>query len=313
MFKPITSGLMTGLFLISAPAFAHQAPPAENVKVYYESHDLGAGIYMLRAHHTQKGIKTSTGSNVAISTGADGTLVIDSQFSRNAAGLLGAIQAVSDGKITYLVNTHFHGDHSGGNDRFRDKGVMIIAHDNARQRMEDASLKRKRFPVTEKGLPILTFSDELSFHRNGHNIRAIYLKPGHTDGDIAIHIKSQNVIHTGDAFFSKRYPYIDIASGGSFAGYFDNLKTMHDLCDADTKIIPGHGPLMSCDSLLEVRETLQGAHSRIVEKLKTSESLDALIAEKPLADISADYGQWGITEEKFIRMIYNEEASKTSP
>ena len=313
MLKPIMTGLASSLFLISTPAGAHQAPPAEKVKVYYESDDLGAGIYMLRAHHTQKGIRTSTGSNVVISTGPDGTLVVDSQFSRNADGLLQAIRGLSDNKITYLLNTHFHGDHSGGNDKFRDEGALIIAHDNARARMKDASETRKKFPVSEKGLPLLTFNDTMTFRRNSHNIRAIHLKPGHTDGDIAIHIKSQNVIHTGDAFFSKRYPYIDIASGGSFAGYFDNLKVMHDLCDKDTKIIPGHGPLMPCDSLLEVRETLQGAHRRITQKLKTSESLDALIAEKPLADISAEYGLWGITEEKFIRLIHQDETRKASP
>lgn len=288
------------------PSFAHEHAKPVKASVYYEPHNLGVGIYMLQAHHFDKKNKKSTGSNVAVSIGTDGTLVVDSQFSKNVDSLLNAIRELSDQPIGFLVNTHFHADHSGGNDKFSDTGAKIIAHNYARKRMLEAAKTRKNFPVSSKGLPIVTFSKTMTFHWNDHSIQAVHLQAGHTDGDVIIKFTDANVIHTGDAFFSRRYPYIDVDAGGQFLGYLDNLQVIHDMADDETRIIPGHGPVMHRKDLLEVKADLTIVHERILTAIRNGQSFESTLAQSPLSDFNSIYGQWGITEEKVIHAIYKE-------
>ncbi len=195
-------------------------------------------IYMLKG----------SGGNIGVMIGKDGTLMIDDQFAPLSNKINGAIKTLDPGEIRFLINTHLHGDHSGGNENFKRMGVTVVAHDMVRERMS----KEKTNPATKEvtpprdkdALPVITFANKLNFHLNDEDIELIHLDPGHTDGDVIVHFRKANVYHMGDMFVTYGYPYIDYSSGGSVNGFITALDKFLGMMDDNTKIIPGHGELV---------------------------------------------------------------------
>ena len=173
------------------------------------------------------------GGNIGVSVGEDGVFVIDDQFAQLTSKILDAIKKLSDKPIQYVVNTHYHGDHTGGNANMEKAGAKIIAHDNVYKRLSEGN--------ATDGLPVITFNDKLSVHMNGERVLVFHTDNAHTDGDAMLYFTESNVLHTGDNYFHKRYPYIDVNSGGSIDGYINAVKRALMVIDENTKIIPGHG------------------------------------------------------------------------
>jgi glyoxylase-like metal-dependent hydrolase (beta-lactamase superfamily II) len=185
------------------------------------------------------------GGNIGVSTGSDGMFLIDDQYANMTDKVAEALAEISPGSPKFVLNTHWHGDHTGGNENLAAKGSVIVAHDRVRERMSSENFSeffKKTTPPSPAGaLPVVTFNDSLSLHVNGDELRGIHVQAAHTDGDVFIHFRKANVIHTGDLVFAGMYPFIDIDSGGSVAGVIAAVDRMLALADDGTRVIPGHG------------------------------------------------------------------------
>ncbi len=238
-----------------------------------------------------------SGGNIGVSVGPDGILIVDDQFAPLAAKIEAVLKKLDTGDLKFVLNTHWHGDHTGGNVHFG-KRASIVAHTNVRKRLAGSDGK-----MTD-GLPVITFDDSLSVHFNGEEIKVIHLPPGHTDGDSVIHFTSANVVHMGDQFFAGKFPFIDLGSGGNVAGYARNVSEMLKKIPPDAKIIPGHGPLATIDDLRKSHEML-GETIRIVQK--------AIDAGKTVEQVKADglpekWKDWGtgfINTSRWLEITYN--------
>ncbi|MFT5505962.1 MAG: cyclase, partial [Gammaproteobacteria bacterium] len=208
------------------------------------------------------------GGNIGLFVGDDGSFVIDDQFAPLTGKILAAIKSVGGDIPKFLINTHFHGDHSGGNENMGNEGTLIFSHDNVRQRLADGSFIKafgmKSPPASKAALPVMTFSETLHFHINGDSVHAIHVPNAHTDGDSIIHFKNANVVHAGDVFFNGFYPFIDADHGGSLKGTIKAVDIILSITDSSSKIIPGHGPLADRSSLQAYRDMLQTAYTRLV-------------------------------------------------
>ena len=223
---------------------------------------------------------TGAGGNIGVSIGDDGVFIIDDQFAPLSEKILTAIKTLSDKPLSFVVNTHWHGDHTGGNENMANAGATIVAHDNVRNRLTQP--KRDGSTNPNEALPVITYNDKLRLHINGESVLVFHVSNAHTDGDSILYFPESNVLHTGDTFFSGRYPYIDLNSGGSVKGYIEAVKRGLMLIDEDTKIIPGHGPLSTkadYESFLKMLETLYDkvsaaiAEGKSEEDVKTDESI----------------------------------------
>ena len=187
------------------------------------------------------------GGNIGMFIGKDGTFLIDDQFAPLTEKIIAAIKSVGGDHPKFLINTHYHGDHTGGNEKLGTGGTLIFSHHNVRERLSTgsflAAFNMKHAPLAKEGLPVVTFSEDISFHFNGDTIRAIHVPHAHTDGDSFIYFEKANVIHAGDFFFNGFYPFIDVNHGGSLAGMIQAVEKVLSLADDNTKIIAGHGPI----------------------------------------------------------------------
>ncbi|MDZ7649492.1 MAG: MBL fold metallo-hydrolase [Cytophagales bacterium] len=195
-------------------------------------------IYMLKG----------AGGNIGVLIGAEGTLMIDNQFAPLANKINGAIKTLSPGEIKFAINTHVHGDHSGGNENFNRMGAVLVAHNNVRERMMKEQVNTRHWncttpPRDKDAWPLVTFGDKINFHLNGEDVILHHFDKGHTDGDIIVQFKNANVVHTGDAFVRYGYPFLDLSNGGSVNGFVNTLDKILALVDDNTKVIPGHGEL----------------------------------------------------------------------
>jgi len=206
-------------------------------EVVIETTDLGSGVYMLKGQ----------GGNIGVIVGEDGVFMIDDQFAPLSDKIKAAIAEISDKPIKAVINTHWHGDHTGGNENFAKSGSVIVAHENVRKRMSTKQVMKafgREVPASPKqALPVITFTEQLSFHINNDKLNVIHVPNAHTDGDAIIHFKNANVVHMGDTLFNGMYPFIDVGSGGSIQGFLQNLDNVINMSDANTQIIPGHGPM----------------------------------------------------------------------
>ncbi len=238
------------------------------------------------------------GGNIGVSVGDDGVFVIDDQFARLTPKILDAIKKLSDKSIQYVVNTHYHGDHTGGNANMKKEGAKIIAHDNVYKRLAEGN--------TTEGLPVITFNDKLSVYMNGEQVLVFHVDNAHTDGDAMLYFTESNVLHTGDNYFHKRYPYIDVNSGGSIDGYIDAVKRALMVIDENTKIIPGHGDLSNkaeYASFLEMLKKLRANVQAEIDKGKTEADIVAnTTITKEYDDLN--YSWNFINSEKIRRAIY---------
>lgn len=281
--KPIQLFFLCVLFLSSSLIFS------QNSEVTIETTKLSDNVYML----------VGQGGNIGVSIGDDGVFIIDDQFEQLTPKILEAIRTLSDKPLQFLVNTHYHGDHTGGNENMAKQGIKIIAHENVRKRLVDGEKPKD-------ALPIITFNDRVNVHMNGEDVNVHHVEHAHTDGDAMLFFTKSNVLHTGDTYFHKRYPYIDVKSGGSIDGYIKAIKKGLTLINDDTKIIPGHGPVSNKEeyqSFLTMLETLRKNVQAEIENGKTEDEVAANAA------ITKEYDDLGyawnfINSERIRRTIY---------
>ncbi len=237
------------------------------------------------------------GGNIGVSAGPDGILIVDNQFAPLAEKIAAALKKLNPGKLKFVLNTHWHGDHTGGN-AFFGAEAHIVAHTNVRKRLASSRDPKK------EALPVITFDQSLSVHFNGEEIKVIHLPPGHTDGDSVIHFTKANVVHMGDQFFAGRFPFIDLGSGGSVAGYIANVGEVLKKIPADAKIIPGHGPLATVDDLRTFHSMLVETSEIVSKAHAEGKTLEAVKA----AGLPEKYKDWGsgfINTSRWLEIIYN--------
>lgn len=261
--------------------------------------DLGGGLYVIHG----------TGGNIGLSTGPDGVFVIDDQYPNSAAANLAKIAEIAGAGPRYLVNTHWHGDHAGGNAAFAGAGATIFAHENVRKRLtgevKSIGLNGQPSPAApEPAWPIVTFTQGVDFHLNDETIRVSHVRASHTDGDAMVMFVEPNVLHMGDLFFNGIFPVIDLASGGSVRGYLEVMKETHAQVNDATRIIPGHGEVATRADLARQIAMLEGAIAAVEARIKAGDTIDQAVAAKPLKPWSA-YAWNFIPEDSFTRTLYN--------
>ncbi len=237
------------------------------------------------------------GGNIGVSVGDDGVFMIDDQFAPATEAILAQIRSVTDQPVRFLVNTHHHPDHTGGNENLGKTGVLIFAHDNVRERLLAKDM-------AADGLPVVTFNDTTTFHMNGQTIEVFHVPAAHTDGDAMIHFREANVIHMGDTFFNGLFPFIDAGSGGSLDGVFAAVDKVLEMTDADTVIIPGHGPVGDREDLVAYRAMLVKTRDNLAPLIAQGKSVDEIVAMKPNAEFDNSWGGGFLNPERYIRVLH---------
>jgi len=249
--------------------------------------------------------------NVLVSTGVDGAILIDDQFEPQTPGILAAVAALSDQPVRYVLNTHWHGDHTGGNGNMASAGAVIIAHDNVRRRLSAEQFhmvfRARSAPRSPEHLPVITFNDRMTLYFNGDVIDVLHVPHAHTDGDSLFYFRHADVLHTGDAFINRGYPLIDIASGGSIAGQIDATQKMIDMVGPDTIVVSGHGPLADRDRLIEVRNMLVQARASVVALIEQGMTLRQIKDAQPLKALDSKWGSGFVKSRLFTEIIYQSE------
>lgn len=289
-----TTLLLSGLFL-AFPAFAQQRMDGD-----LSSAPVRGSVHVL--------VMPSAG-NVGVSVGRDGAFIIDDQFAPMVPKISAAVAKLTDKPVRYVLNTHWHGDHSGGNATFGGQGVVIVAHDNVRTRMSaehfNAFFKSTTPPSPPEALPVITFSDRMTFHFNDDTIRVIHIPQAHTDGDAVFHFEKADVLHAGDVFVLYGYPFIDLSSGGSVAGMIAGLDRILGLVGPETLVIPGHGPVAKRDRVQAFRDMLATSSARVLKLKGEGKSLEQAIAAKPLAEFDLEWGKSFVKSDQFVTTLYN--------
>lgn len=247
-----------------------------------------------------------SGGNVGVSVGDDGVLLIDNKFEKNADGILGQVKGLTDAPLRYVLNTHYHGDHTGSNAQMAAAGAELVGHVNVRARM-GMTFENKTFGSTTEAVdeslwPTTTYDGTTSMTFNGHTVNLLHTPSAHTDGDSVIHFVEANTIHMGDNFFNGLFPYIDVDAGGSIAGMIASHDKALALADDATRIIPGHGPMASKADLTAARDMLQAVHDRVKARIKAGESLDKILESNILQDY-AKYASF-IDESSMVRIAH---------
>lgn len=290
---------MRALLLIAILFATISSTPAEEKKVEFKTFQLSDTVYMLMGR----------GGNVGISTGEDGLYIIDDQVRPVTKELLQAIRKISNKPIRFVINTHYHADHTGGNETIGGAGAVIIAHDNIHKRMitpQVSIFMNKTTPAYAKAaLPVVTFNDRMSLHFNGETATAYYVANGHTDGDSIIHFPASNVIHMGDMFFNGMYPYVDLDAGGSIEGMVNAADLALSMADESTRIIPGHGQLAMAEDLKNYRDFLIKASTNVQALIDQKMNLQQIIAAKPTDEWDEELGKVWIKPAQFVTFIYN--------
>ena len=275
--------------LMSPTVFAQRN--FDNVEI--KTVPVARNIYMLEG----------SGGNIGVSVGVDGNLIVDDQFAPLAQKIDAAVQKLNPGKLKFVLNTHHHGDHTGGNAAFGAKDATIIAQSNVRKRLSgEANAK-------QAALPVITFEQSASVHFNGEEIKLLHQGPGHTDGDSIIFFTGANVVHMGDQFFNGGFPFVDLSSGGSVAGYLHTVSAVLEKVPADAKIIPGHGKLATVDDLKAFRAMLVETTDIVKQGMAAGKSLADLKAAG-LPEKFKSFGTGFIKTDRWIETIYNDAAKK---
>ncbi|HEX8170730.1 MAG TPA: MBL fold metallo-hydrolase [Thermoanaerobaculia bacterium] len=265
-------------------------------KVEVKATKVAGSVYMI----------TGAGGNIGVSAGDDGLVVIDDQYAPLAPKIEAALKQIEDKPVRFIINTHYHGDHTGGNE-WLGKTAPIVAHENVRKRLAAGSTVRGRNtpPAPAVALPVLTFNDSVTIHLNGEDVRAVHMPHGHTDGDAVIWFTKSNVVHMGDDFFNGMFPFIDVDNGGSSKGMLANVKKVLAVVPDDAKIIPGHGPLSDKAGLRAFMEMLQGTTAAVSKALAAGKSAEQMKKDH----ILAKWESWGagfINTDGFIDELVGE-------
>ena len=252
-----------------------------------------------------------SGGNIGLMAGDDAAFVVDDQFAPLTPKILAAIKAITPQPVRFVMNTHWHFDHTGGNENMGQAGALIFAHENVRKRMSTEqfieALNRKQ-PASPRGaLPVITFTDTVSFHLNGDSIVVFHVAPAHTDGDAMVMFTKANVVHTGDVFVSAGFPFVDRSSGGTIHGIIAATERLLTVTNAETKIIPGHGPLSDRARVKAYHDMLVVMLDRMRKEISARHTVDQVLASK----ITADYDkEWPGGRERFLRILYQELSAK---
>lgn len=249
------------------------------------------------------------GGNIGLSYGEDGNVIIDDQFAPLVPKIDAAVKSVDPDPVRFVINTHWHGDHTGGNEAFGTTGAVIVAHDNVRKRMSTqqftASMEPRGEPSPAVALPVVTFAEAVTLHLNGDTVRVTHVADAHTDGDALVKFEKANVLHMGDTFFHGAYPFIDAASGGGIDGVLAAVRTGLALADADTIVVPGHGKRADRSALAAYGELLQQFRDRIAAMKADGLTVEQVIAANPTAATDEAMGQGFISPERLVRSIYD--------
>jgi len=253
---------------------------------------------------------TGRGGNLAVSTGPDGIFLVDDQFAPLTPKIQAALRKLHEKPTRFVLNTHWHGDHTGGNENFGRSGSMIIAHREVRERMrvpQVQTLRGRTVPASPtEALPILTFTDDLRFHLNAEEIHVFHVPSAHTDGDAIVHFLGSDVIHLGDVFFNGFYPYIDLDSGGSVAGMISAQDRVLERATESTKLIPGHGPLGTRAELQSARDMLAAVEQRVRTAIDAGDTLETLQSKAPLAEFETKWGGGFMSSNQFLAIVYTD-------
>ena len=271
-------------------------------KVEIKATKVNGNVYVLEG----------AGGNIGVSVGPDGILIVDDQFAPLAEKIRAALKTLGEGKLKFILNTHWHGDHTGGNAEFG-REAPIIAHDNVRKRLsteQRLELFKQTVPASPKeALPVITFDQSLSVHFNGEEIRVIHFPHGHTDGDSVIFFTNSNVIHMGDDFFAGRFPFVDLDSGGSVVGLTKNIAEIIPKIPAGAKLIPGHGPVSTVDDLKAYHRMLMETTEIVRKQMTAKKTLDQIKKE----GLPAEWKSWGegfIKTDVWLELVYRSLSQK---
>ena len=289
--------LAASAVLIAAPAAAHDAHEEQAGGDWpFEVVNIAPDLFMLEGR----------GGNVGVLTGDDRTFIIDDKFADNAEQIRAAIQSVEGNAVGYVVNTHWHGDHTGGNASFGDQAT-IIAHENVRRRLstdQQSEIFDRSTPASpEKAWPVVTFTRDVTLHLNGQTAHVEHIPNAHTDGDAVIYFAEADVLHMGDIFFNQSFPFIDTSSGGSIDGFIAGLARGLEIAGEDTTIMPGHGPLATRADLQAAHDLAVMLRDRVQASIDEGLTLEETLADNPLADLDEDYAGF-MDSETLVNILY---------
>jgi glyoxylase-like metal-dependent hydrolase (beta-lactamase superfamily II) len=283
------------LLAAPAPLLAQQR---DWTKVEVKAEKVAEGVWMI----------TGAGGNIGLSAGADGAFLIDDQYAPLTDKIKAAVASVTDKPIKFLLNTHYHPDHVGGNENLGAGGSLIVAHENARKRLStdwfNEAFGRDMKALAPAGLPVVTFTESVSFHWNGEEIRAFHVPPAHTDGDTAVYFVKTNVLHAGDLVFNGLYPVIDYGAGGSIDGMIAACDLLMGRIDEKTRVIPGHGPLTDKAGVKEFRDMLATVRDRIKPMVAAGKSVEEVRAIRPTAEFDAKWGGGFNKPDPWVGIVY---------
>ena len=294
VFASLAAALLCGITGAQQPDFS---------KVEIKVTKVSGNIYMLEGQ----------GGNIAASVGEDGIVIVDDEFAPLAEKIQAALKnlAITDKPVRFVINTHYHGDHTGGNVPFATSGSTLIAQDNVRKRLASGgtagnggSVKMEAKPAEKAALPIITFEHDVTVHLNGEDIRALHFPSGHTDGDAIIFFPKNNVVHMGDDFVRYGFPFIDVAGGGSVQGMIDGVEKAAAQLPADVKVIPGHGALSNLDDVRAYVKMLKETSAAVQKAVDAHKTLDQMKQEKILAPWAKWSGDF-VNQDTFIETLYN--------
>ena len=292
---------LSGEVLAQTPA---AAPPPDFSKVEIKTTDLGDDVYMLEGQ----------GGNITVAVAKDGIIMVDGEFAPLHDKIKAAIALVSSQPVKYLINTHFHGDHTGGNEPFAKDGATVVAEVNVKNRLAAGTTNGltgvKTPPAAPDALPSKTYTGAFKIRLNGRVADLKHIANAHTDGDTYVWFKTANVLSTGDTFTNGRYPNIDFANGGNIKGMIAATDVYLRLTNAGTRIVPGHGPIADKAALIDYRAMLVTARDRMAKLVKDGKSEDDVVAAKPFADLDAKWAPTELAAKNFVRVVWHSLADK---
>jgi glyoxylase-like metal-dependent hydrolase (beta-lactamase superfamily II) len=293
----VVPALVAALSLAAVPS---RAQPTDWDAVQMRTEPVAEGVWLI----------TGRGGDVGVSAGADGVLLIDGQYAQLTGKLLAAVKTISDQPVRWVLNTHWHGDHVGGDANLRRAGALVFAHENVRRRMAAdqyiATFDRKVPASPPEALPLMTFSDSVTFHINGDTLVIAHVPPAHTDGDAVVWFRRADVLHTGDLFFNGTFPVIDVSNGGSIDGMIRACDLLLAGVGPGTRIIPGHGPLAGKAELKAFRDMLASVRAKVWPLVTSGRTREEAVAARPIDDIGAVWGKGFITGDAFVKTVFDD-------
>ena len=281
----------------TAAGFAQQTPDFSKIEI--KTTQLAPDFYTLEGQ----------GGTISVLTGPDGVLLVDSQFAPLTDKLVAAIHKISNKPIRFLINTHVHPDHTGGNENFAKLGVLIFSRDQLRARLEHPNAAPDGTPgkpAPPQALPVVTYDGPVSIHVDGENVRLIPIRNAHTDGDTLVSFPGHDILAVGDYYRGIGYPFVDLNSGGSLNGILEGLGATIGRAGPRTKIIPGHGPVTDRNSVIAARDLILAVRDKVAALVAQGKTLEEVIAAKPTAEFDAQIPQAAQTSERFIKWVYTE-------